>query len=106
MSKTTQGNFLNACDKLLAAAAANPQPAVDELRQELEKSTSGAKAAQARRNQHKFQAQQASRDLDKLLDDAQDFYSRLRHVLIGIHGPEAEVLVAYGFKPFRGQQVS
>ena len=107
MATATQGDFLNACDKLLAAATANAgQPAVDDLRQQLEKNTNGAKEAQARRNLHKYQAQQASRDLDVFLDSAREIYSRLRHLLIGIFGLDAEKLVEFGFQPFRPTQVS
>lgn len=107
MATTTQGDFLNACDKLLVAATANAgQPVVDELRGELEKKTGGAKEAQARRNLHRYQAQQASRDLDGHLDEAKAIYSRLRHLLIGIFGHDAEKLVEFGLKPFRAPQVS
>ena len=106
MPKTSQGDFLNACDKLLAAATASAgQPVVDELRLQLEKDTSGAREAQGRRNLHKGQAQQASRDLDEYLDSAKDVYSRLRHLLIGVFGKSAERLVEFGFQPFRPPEI-
>src|SRR5688572_21600569 len=106
MATVTQGDFLNACDKLLAAATANAgQAAVDDLRLQLEKGTVGARGAQARRNLHKAQAQQASRDLDVFLDSAREIYSRLRHLLIGIFGLDAEKLVEFGFQPFRVPQI-
>lgn len=106
MATVTQGDFLNACDKLLAAAAANAgQPAVEELRLQLEKDTSGAREAQARRNLHRAQAQQASRDLDGHLDSGREVYSRLRHLLIGLFGADAEKLVEFGLQPFRPPQL-
>jgi hypothetical protein len=101
----TQGDFLNACEKLLAAATATAgQPAVDNLRQELETNTTGAKEAQARRNLHKFQAQEASRDMDRFMGAARKLYSRLRNLLIGVYGPKAEELVQFGIQPFRSRQ--
>ncbi|MFL6199900.1 MAG: hypothetical protein ACJ76J_12030 [Thermoanaerobaculia bacterium] len=107
MAKVTQGDFLNACDKLLVAATAETgQPVVDELRLNLEKGTAGAREAQARRNLHKAQAQQASRDLEAILVSARVVYSRLRHLLIGIFGLDAEKLVEFGLQPFRPPQVS
>lgn len=106
MATVTQGDFLNACDKLLAAATANAgQPAVEELRLQLEKDTNGAREAQARRNLHKSLAQQASRDLDERLDSGRESYSRLRHVLIGLFGADAEKLVEFGLQPFRPPQI-
>jgi hypothetical protein len=103
----TQGDFLNACEKLLAAATAGAgQPAVDDLRQQLETNTSGAKEAQARRNLNRFQAQEASRDMDRFMSAARKIYSRLRNLLIGVYGREAEELVQFGLQPFRGPQVS
>jgi hypothetical protein len=107
MAKVTQGDFLNACDSLLVAAKANAgQPAVEDLRLQLEKDAGGAKEAQARRNLHRSQAQQASRDLDGFLDSAREIYSRLRHILIGLFGLDAEKLAEFGLKPFRPTTVS
>jgi len=107
MATVTQGDFLNACDKLLTAATANAgPPAVEELRQQLEKDTNGAKEAQSRRNLHRFQAQQASRDLDRFMTAARTIYSRLRHILVGVFGQDAEKLVEFGLQPFRGPQVT
>lgn len=107
MPNQTQGDFLNACNKLLDAAKAQPpDPRVEELRLQLEKDTNGAREAQARRNFHKSEAQQASRDLDGFLSSAKDVYSRLRHQLIALFGPKAEKLVNFGFKVFRGPQVT
>lgn len=107
MPNVTQGDFLNACNKLLDAAKAQPpDPRVEELRLQLERDTDGAREAQARRNFHKSEAQQASRDLDGFLSSAKDVYSRLRHQLIALFGPKAEKLVNFGFKVFRGPQVT
>ena len=107
MATVTQGDFLNACDKALAAAAANAgQPAVDDLRLQLEKKTSGIRESQSRRNLHKFQAQQASRDLEDNLDSARELYSRLRHLLIALFGLDAEKLAEFGLQPFRGQKIT
>ena len=107
MPTVTQGDFLNAADKLVVAAKAQPpDPKVDELRLQLEKDTEGAREAQARRNFHKSEAQQASRDLDGFLESARDVYSRLRHLLIALFGPRAEKLVNFGLKVFRGPQVT
>ena len=107
MPNPTHGDFLNACDKLLAAARVNPgEPKVDELRLQLEKDTQGVREAQARRNFHKSAAQEASRDLDGFLKSAKEVYSRLRHFLVAIFGVRAEKLVEFGLKVFRGPQVS
>ena len=106
MATTTQGDFLNACDKVVAAATANAgQPGVDDLRAQLQKDSSGIREAQARRNLHKAQAQQASRDLDEAMDSAREIYSRLRHLLIGLFGVDAEKLVEFGWKPLRPPQI-
>lgn len=107
MARSTQGDFLKACNNLLDAAKAQPpDPKVEELRLQLEKDTEGAREAQARRNFHKSEAQQASRDLDGFLSSAKDVYSRLRHLLIAIFGARAEKLVNFGLKVFRGPQVT
>lgn len=107
MPYTTQGDFLNACDKLLAAAKANAgQAVVDDLSLQLEKDSDGAKEAQARRNLHKAAAQQASRDLDGFMESARKVYSRLRHLLVGVFGLDAEKLAEFGLQPFRPAQVS
>ena len=105
MSKVTQGDFLNACDKMIIAARANPGEPVDSLRIHLESDTEGARAAQARRNFNWAAAQQSSRDLDAYLVSARQIYSRLRHILIGSFGVRAEKLVEYGVKPLRPPQV-
>ena len=106
MPNTTQGDFLNSCDNLLVAAKTNGgQPVVDDLRQQLERDTSGIREAQARRNVHKAAAQQASRDLDGFLESARKIYSRLRHLLIALFGLEAEKLAEFGLQPLRPPQV-
>lgn len=105
MSTVTQGDFLNACDTLIAAATANAdKPGVTELRVQLEANTDGVKEAQARRALHKALAQQASRDLDLYLATARQLYSRLRHVLIGLFGLRAEKLAEFGLQPLRPAQ--
>jgi hypothetical protein len=101
MSKVTQGDFLNACDAMLAAALVNAGEEAVELRLQLETNTAGAKEAQARRNFHRAEAQQASRDLDGFIRAGRVIYSRLRHLLIGLFGPRAEKLVEFGIKPLR-----
>ncbi len=106
MAKVTQGDFLNACDWLLSAALVNGGEAATELRLQLETDTAGAKEAQARRNFHRAEAQQASRDLDGFLGSARVVYSRLRHMLIALFGLRAEKLVEFGIKPLRPVQVS
>jgi hypothetical protein len=107
MPNVTHGDFLNACDNLVAAANANPgEPKVEELRLQLEKDTVGAREAQARRNFHKAAAQQASRDLGGYLRSAREIYSRLRHLLIALFGIRAEKLVEFGLRVFRGPQVT
>lgn len=107
MPYITQGDFLNACDALLAAAGANAEEsAVEALRQQLEKEAASSREAQARRNLHKAAAQQASRDLDGSLESARKLYSRLRHLLIGLLGMDAEKLAEFGLQPFRPPQVS
>jgi hypothetical protein len=107
MPYITQGDFLNACDSLLAAAKANAgESAVEELRQQLEKEAIDTREAQARRNQCRAAAQQASRDLDGSLESARKLYSRLRHLLIGLFGLDAEKLAEFGLQPFRPPQVS
>ena len=107
MPYITQGDFLNACDALLAAARANAgESAVEELRRQLEKETSVVREAQARRNQYRAEAQQASRDLDGSLESARKLYSRLRHLLIGLFGLDAEKLAEFGLQPFRPPQMS
>ncbi len=104
MAKTTQGDFLNACDALLAAAAINGGEAANELRLQLETDTAGARDAQARRNGHRAQAQQASRDLEAFLASARVTYSRLRHMLIALFGLRSEKLVEFGIQPLRPVQ--
>ena len=107
MPYVTQGDFLNACDSVLAAAKANPgESSVEEFRKQLEKEAAVIREAQARRNLHRAAAQQASRDLDESLESARKLYSRLRHILIGLFGLDAEKLAEFGFQPFRGSQVS
>lgn len=107
MPYTSQGDFLNACDKLLTAAKANAgQAVVDDLSLQLEKDADGAKEAQARRNLHRAAAQKASRDLDGFMESARKIYSRLRHLLIGVFGLDAEKLAEFGLQPFRPPQVT
>jgi hypothetical protein len=107
MPYNTHGDFLNANDKLLAAARANTgQAAVDDLRLQLEKETTDVREAQARRNVHKAAMQQASRDFDSAMESARKLYSRLRHMLIGLFGLSAEKLAEFGIKPFRPVPVS
>jgi hypothetical protein len=107
MPYNTHGDFLNANDKLLAAATANAgQAAVDDLRLQLEKETTDIREAQARRNVHKAAMQQASRDFDSAMESARKLYSRLRDMLIGLFGLSAEKLAEFGLKPFRPTPVS
>jgi hypothetical protein len=107
MPYNRHGDFLNASDKLLAAASANAgQPAVDDLRLQLEKETTDAREAQARRNVHKAAMQQASRDFDSAMESARKLYSRLRHMVIGLFGLSAEKLAEFGLQPFRPVPVS
>ena len=102
MGTTTQGDFLNACDKLLATAGdVVGQPTVEELLPLLGQDVLGARDAQARRNVSKAAAQQASRDLDAYLASARRGYSRLKAVLQGVFGKDAEKMVEFGFQPFR-----
>jgi hypothetical protein len=101
MSKVTQGDFLNACDKMIVAAEANPGEPVDGLRIHLESDAEGIREAQARRSFHQSEAQKASRDLDRYLGSARLIYSRLRHLLIALFGLRAEELVKYGIQPLR-----
>lgn len=106
MPNASQGDFLNACDKLLKAARANPgEPTLEELRLQLETDTEGAREAQARRNLHKAAAQQASRDLEGFLSSGRAVYSRLRSMLIGVFGQKAEKLAEFGLRVFRPPQV-
>ena len=101
----TQGDLLNACDKLLATAGdIAGQPTVEELIPILEQDVLGAREAQARRNVHKAAAQQASRDLDAFLESARKVYSRLKSVLQGIYGRDSEMMVKFGFLPLRPPQ--
>ena len=104
MPYTTHGDFLNASDKLLAAARPLAGPPVEELRLELEKDTTSMREAQARRNMHKAAAQEASRDFDNALESAKKGYSRLRHLLIAMFGLSAEKLAEFGLQPFRPPQ--
>ena len=104
MPYTSHGDFLNASDKLLAAAKPLAGPPVEELRLELEKDTTSMREAQARRNVNKAAAQEASRDFDKALASAQKVYSRLRHLLIAMFGLSAEKLAEFGLQPFRPPQ--
>ncbi len=107
MPYTTQGDLLNACDKLLTAAKMNAgQAVVDDLRLQLEKDTTDLREAQARRNVHRAAAQQASRDIDDAIESARKLYSRLRHLLIGVFGLDAEKLAEFGLQPFRAVPVS
>lgn len=107
MPNTTQGDFLNACDKLLTATQANPgEPKVEELRLQLQMDTEGAREAQARRNLHRAAAQQASRDLDGFLSSGRAVYSRLRSILTGVFGLKAEKLAEFGLRVYRPPQVS
>jgi hypothetical protein len=107
MPNVRQGDFLNASDKLIVAAKANPgEPKVDELRQELEQDMAGAREAQSRRDFYKAAGQQASRDLDGYLASARVIYSRLRHLLIGVFGLRAEKLAEFGLKVLRPPQVT
>ena len=106
MPFTTQGDFLNACDKVLATAGdVAGQPTVEELIPLLEQDVVGAKDAQARRNVHKAASQQASRDLDAYLVSARKTYSRLRSVLQGIFGKDSEMMVKFGFGVLRPPQL-
>lgn len=105
MPNLSQGDFLNACDTLIAAAKANEgEPGVDDLRFQLEAEAGGAKEAQARRARYRSLAQTASRDLDRYLATARAIYSRLRHILIGRFGLRAEKLAEYGLQPLRPVQ--
>ena len=107
MPYSTHGDFLNASDKLLAAARANAgQSAVDDLRLQLEKEMTDAREAQARRNVHKAAMQEASRDFDRAMESARKLYSRLRRMVQGLFGISAEKLAEFGFKPFRPVPVS
>jgi hypothetical protein len=107
MPYNTHGDFLNANDKLLAAARANAgQSAVDDLRLQLEKETTDLREAQARRNVHKAAMQKASRDFDRAMDSARKLYSRLRHMVQGLFGISAEKLAEFGLQPFRPVPVS
>ena len=105
MSKVTHGDFLNACDKMIVAAEANPGEPVDGLRVHLESDAEGIREAQSRRSFHWSEAQKASRDLDKFLVSARQIYSRLRHLLIALFGLRAEELVKYGVQPLRPPRV-
>lgn len=106
MPFTTQGDFLNASDKLLATAGeVAGQPTVEELVATLGQDVTGAREAQARRNLHKAASQQASRDLDAYMVSARKTYSRLRSVLQGIFGKDSEKMVEFGFGVLRPPQL-
>ena len=106
MPYSTHGDFLNASDKLLAAAKANAgQSAVDDHRLQLEQETTDVREAQARRNVHTAAMHQASRDFDRAMESARKLYSRLRRMVQGLFGISAEKLAEFGFKPFRAAPV-
>jgi len=63
--------------------------------------TAGAKEALFRRNSHRGQQQQASRDLDRFLVMVKGLSERLRFIVKGRFGPAAEKLAEFGLMPRR-----
>jgi hypothetical protein len=58
-------------------------------------------AADVRQKHHKFQFQQASRDLDQLTSRARDLLLRLRNAVRAKYGMTAEKLAEFGLNPRR-----
>jgi hypothetical protein len=102
MPNTSQADVLKNSDLLLAAAEVyKEEPGVGDLMIQLADATGGAKEALFRRNSHRGQQQQASRDLDQLLITVKSLSERLRFVVKGRFGPAAERLAEFGLLPRR-----
>lgn len=102
MPNTSQADILKSSDLLLAAAEVHKdEPGVGDLMIQLADASAGAKESLFRRNSHRGQQQQASRDLDRFLVLVRSLSERLRFVLKGRFGPTAEKLAEFGLLPRR-----
>jgi hypothetical protein len=102
MPNTSQADVLKNTDQLVAGAEAyKDEPGVGDLVIQVSDALAGAKEALFRRNFHRGQQQQASRDLDQFLVTLRSLSERLRFVLKGRFGPISEKLAEFGLLPRR-----
>ncbi len=105
MSTTSRAGLLGECRTTIAVVELN----TDDLehaqgdRQLLAATVASLEEADVRQKHHKFQFQQASRDLEQLTLLARDLLLRLKNAVRAKYGMTAEKLAEFGLNPRRSK---
>ncbi len=106
MSTTSRAGLLGECRTTIAVVELN----TDDLehaqgdRQLLAATVASLEEADVRQKHHKFQFQQASRDLEQLTLLARDLLLRLKNAVRAKYGMTAEKLAEFGLNPRRSKR--
>jgi hypothetical protein len=103
MPKTTFAKVMNTGEQLLVSIEANKTDLghLEEQRGLLAKAIEEAKAASIRQDSFKAQVQQATRDMEKSMADAQELITRLRNGVRTKYGLRSEKLAEFALQPRR-----
>lgn len=103
MPKTRFATVMNTGEQLLVSIEANKVDLghLEEQRSLLAKAVEEAKAASIRQDSFKAQVQQATRDMEKSVADAQELITRLRNGVRTKYGLRSEKLVEFALQPRR-----
>lgn len=102
-NNTSIADYQKSFAAMLAGAAANAPDLIgtEAFQAGLADSVAQINEAQARKNHFKFQAQQATRDLEDAMARAKENYSRLRAGIVMHYTATSEQLVEFGLQPRR-----
>jgi hypothetical protein len=95
-------DHLKRWDTILVAAGTNSsEPGFEDLRFQLEAASEAVKNMLAHQALLRSQLQEATRELEALMVNGKEAYSRLSLVVKGRYGPRAEKLAEFGLQPLR-----
>lgn len=103
MATNSRADLLKECRTTITVVELNTADLehAQQDRQRLADTVASIEEADVRQKHHKFQYQQASRDLDQLTSLARDLLLRLKNVVRGKYGTAAEKLAEFGLNPRR-----
>ena len=108
MATTSRNGFLGECRATIGVVEVNAAeiPEAQEDRALLTEVVGKIEEADHRQKHHKFQFQQATRDLEQLVFQARDLLLRLKNKIRGRYGMAAEKLAEYGLNPRRPSRLT
>ena len=106
MATTSRHAFLGECRATINVVEVNAAefPEAQEDRALLAEVVAKIEEIDHRQKHHKFQFQQATRDLEPLVLQARDLLLRLKNKIRGRYGMAAEKLAEYGLNPRRSNR--